>query len=306
MGFARGFDEYDDAFSLDIGMQSWVGETVEGRRFYSLGDEVTARALAMLDSLGGERQFVWIHYFDPHDPYGDCTGEGLPLLEIRRAASAGELGATRLLRAARSGYQRDVGFLDVVIAPLLDRLADAPGAIETHVVFTSDHGESLGEAGVVGHGDHATPEQVHVPTFVVSPRLEPGVRRDVAGSVDLARTLLSLAGVPLELGSGRDLTAPARDPVAALGMRRPLAQPLLYAGIDGRAVLLPELEFFAVRGGDFYRGNAGRLERNGEERDAPDVRGLFAQLAAELERRPARSLEDPQTREALRALGYVD
>ena len=306
-GFAQGFDVYDDEFSLDIGVQSWVGERVDGRRFYSLGKEVTGRALDLLDSLGGERQFVWIHYFDPHDPYGDAAGEGLHLLTIRQAASARESGVTRLVREARTGYERDVGFLDVVIAPLLERLADDSAAIETHVVFTADHGESLGEAGVIGHGEHATPEQVRVPTFIVSPRLEPGERDDVAGSVDLARTLLSLAGVTSELAGGRDLSLPPpTEPVSALGMRRPLAQPFRYVGTDGRVAQLPELEFFIVRGANFYRGDGARIERDGREDDAADVRTLFAQLGRQLAGRPGERLEDPETRQALKALGYVD
>jgi len=306
-GFAQGFDSFDDALSLDIGVGNWGDAQIDDRRFYSLAEEVTGRALTLLDSLGGKRQFVWIHYFDPHEPYGDTAGDGVRLRSIQRAASKRKPRAHRLLRKARQGYEHDVGFLDTAIAPLLERIAADSAEIETHVVFTADHGESLGEAGVVGHGDHVMPEQVHVPTFIVSPQLEPGVRSDVAGSVDLAPTLLSLAGLNSDLPGGRDLSLPApANPVRALGMRRQLAEPKLYAGTDGRVSQLPEFEFFSVHGGDFYRGNAERVERNGNEEDAADVRTLFAQLDRQLAARPGKLLQDPETREALEALGYVE
>jgi hypothetical protein len=306
-GFAQGFDSYDDALSLDIGLANWSSEQIYDRRFYSLAEEVTDRAIALFDSLGGERQFIWIHYFDPHDPYGDTVGEGLSLLEIRRVAKVHTRHARWMVGEARRGYERDVSSLDAAIAPLLERIAADSSAIETHVVFTADHGESLGEAGVIGHGDHATPEQVHVPTFIVSPRLEPGLRSDVAGSVDLAPTLLSLAGLNSDLAGGRDLSRPPpADPVHAIGMRRPLTEPLSYAGTDGRVSRLPEFEFFSVRGGDFYRGNAENVERNGHEDDAADVRALFAQLSQLLAARPGQLLLDSETREALEALGYID
>ena len=306
-GFAQGFDRYDDAVSVESGVEDWMGERVSGGRFYSRGDEVTARALELLDSLGGERQFVWIHYFDPHAPYGDGSGREISPQEIRRAANAGSPVLAPMVTQARRGYARDVVFLDVVMAPLLQRLAGDSASIETHVVFTADHGESLGEEGVIGHGDHTTLEQVHVPTFIVSPGLEPGTRDDVAGSVDLAGTLLSLAGIAEALPGGGDLTRPALEsPHSALGMRRPRTRTGRYAGTDGRVTKLPRLEFFVVRGDDFYRGDGDRVERNGQIEGAADVQSLFTRFGEELAGQDTVQLDDPETREALKALGYAE
>ena len=80
------------------------------------------------------------------------------------------------------------------------------------MVIAADHGESFGEGGAVAHGLRLTDEQIRVPLVILSPRVAAGVRGDVAGSVDVAATLLSLAGVesPGEPWSGaRDLAPPA-------------------------------------------------------------------------------------------------
>jgi hypothetical protein len=89
-------------------------------------------------------------------------------------------------------------------------------------------------------------------------------------------------------------------------MRRPQARPVRYVGTDGRVTELPRLEFFVVRGDDFYRGDGSRVERNGRSEGAGDVQALFTRLSGELADQHAEPLEDPETREALKALGYVD
>jgi len=89
-------------------------------------------------------------------------------------------------------------------------------------------------------------------------------------------------------------------------MRPPLVERALYTGTDGRDSQLPKLEFFSALGDDFYRGNADRVERNGHAEDAADVRTLFAELGRQLAARPGKLLHDSETREALRALGYVE
>lgn len=66
---------------------------------------------------------------------------------------------------------------------------------ETLVVFTSDHGEYLGEDGLVDHTSPMRPETVHVPTVFVHPDLDGETRADhVMRHVDLLPTVLDVLG----------------------------------------------------------------------------------------------------------------
>jgi hypothetical protein len=52
-----------------------------------------------------------------------------------------------------------------VSSRVVDRALDW---LETHVLLVADHGESLGEAGYLGHGSRLTEEQLRVPAVLLS------------------------------------------------------------------------------------------------------------------------------------------
>ncbi|HSL81253.1 MAG TPA: sulfatase-like hydrolase/transferase, partial [Thermoanaerobaculia bacterium] len=112
-GFAQGFDSFDDRFTEGrLPRRRWEGHAVTGA-FYSLADTVTERALMHLGSPGRDPetgrprdQFLWVHYFDPHDPYGDTGGgPSHPLRAARRAIEAGR-DVAPVLAAFREAYAR--------------------------------------------------------------------------------------------------------------------------------------------------------------------------------------------------------
>ena len=72
-GYAQGFDVFDADFSgadVPSGTTLWEGHSVEGK-FYGRADDTTRRALAWLDGRRAPDRpfFLFVHYFDPHDPY---------------------------------------------------------------------------------------------------------------------------------------------------------------------------------------------------------------------------------------------
>lgn len=73
----------------------------------------------------------------------------------------------------------------------LETIRDRGEEHETLLVFTSDHGEYLGESGLVDHTSPMRPETVYVPTVFVHPDLPAGVQADhVMRHVDLFPTVL--------------------------------------------------------------------------------------------------------------------
>jgi len=164
-GFDRGFDVYDAGFRIRRPGENRY-QTVERR-----GDEVVARALGSL--RGAAPYFVWVHLFDPHDPYD-------PPPDVRA-------------KFASSPYDGEIATVD----RLAGTLVDAAGP-NTLVVVAADHGEALGEHGEATHGVFLYDETLHVPLVIRFPdgrgagsRVEARVRL-----ADVAPTILGALGVP--------------------------------------------------------------------------------------------------------------
>ena len=307
-GFAQGFDVFRHEFDQVL-LPAWEGAAVADGRFYSLAGSITQRALAALDAATGERQFFFFHYFDPHDPYGDSGAGSLALARLAVLRKLDPAGFEAVLEQARQLYDRDVEALDRALGELLERLVADAGRIETHILITADHGESFGELGAIGHGWRVTRAEVQVPLVIVSPRVTPGVRSDAAGTVDLAATVLALAGVADAALPGRDLTLPAAPTAGgAVGMSGWPAVPFDPARGDATRE-----RFFAVRAGALYSGDAdASFQEDDPKRPVPDatldasLRRLFRSFEVRLSGQVVEQRRDRETEEGLRALGYVE
>jgi len=103
------------------------------------------------------------------------------------------------LASIDADYQKRMGSLlalDDLVASVLDSL-EANGELDnTYVVFTSDNGYNFGAHGLV---DKLVPyeESIHVPLVVVGPGITPGTTDALTVNIDLAPTLLQIAGIPV-------------------------------------------------------------------------------------------------------------
>jgi arylsulfatase A-like enzyme len=216
-------------------------------------------------------------------------------------------------------YAGEVSYTDAQFGRVRAELARLGIADRTIVVLTADHGESLGEHGIwfehLGLHDPVT----RVPLIIVAPgRLAPGRRHDVASGLDVAPTILGLAGldVPPTM-RGRNLLEPGLRPVPIV---TEAVRGVQLAMVDGRWKLVRTERSVALT--DAFERQAGALElydleqdpreRNDLSSSEPDrVRELVARLddwvarhrAAPPSQAPA---PRPDTLEDLRALGYVE
>lgn len=115
-------------------------------------------------------------------------------------------------------YYRLISGVDVVVGRIREKLEAMGLAENTVIVFTSDHGFYLGEYGFAGKW-FAHDVSIRVPLIVHDPRQSAsnrGIRRDeMVLSIDVAPTLVDLAGVPLgEQFQGRSLVDLTRSPDA--------------------------------------------------------------------------------------------
>jgi arylsulfatase A-like enzyme len=108
----------------------------------------------------------------------------------------------------RAYYYANVAMIDEQVGKLLDAL-EANGYDDTVVIFTSDHGEMLGDHGHVQMWtmyDAVT----NVPTLVWSPgRFEPDTVEDLVSLFDLGPTVLDLADAPIDESMAAESLLPA-------------------------------------------------------------------------------------------------
>ncbi|MCP4900866.1 MAG: sulfatase, partial [bacterium] len=179
-GLDQGFVTYDDS---------------EGFRAEGTGRERRAweTTTAALEWLAGIKQgsvdvpwFLWIHYFDPHDPYEPPAAHRQP----------GKHGA----------YYGEVASVDEAIGRLLKQARSLSSELLT--VFAGDHGEALGEHGESTHGFFLYQSTMAVPIIVHFPGIvEPGVGKAPGALVDLTPTVLDLLDLEGDGLDGKSLVA---------------------------------------------------------------------------------------------------
>jgi len=101
-----------------------------------------------------------------------------------------------------------VSLNDKYLGRVLEALAETGQAERTVVVFCSDHGEMLGDHGLLFKGGYFYDEVVHVPCVIRAPGKLPAGRRvkHLVEEIDLMPTVLELLGVRIpEAVQGRSL-----------------------------------------------------------------------------------------------------
>jgi len=282
-GIGRGFGFYDDDVEIEGDTRSLGGLQRDG------ADAVDALA-RWIEGLEGRRFFGFLHLYEPHTPYSP----------------------PERYRHLHDSYDGEIALADELTGRFLERLRRSGRYADTVVLLTSDHGEGLRDHGEAEHGVFLYRETVRVPLVLRLPgEIAAGRRvKGAAGHVDVAATLLELAGLPASGLDGHSLLPLARGDASpdrtvyseSLYGRYHFGWSELYAATTDRMryVRAPRPELYDV------------LEDPGEERSIVESRaGTAGTLDAWLSERIADGpLHQPEevpeeVREKLRALGYL-
>jgi arylsulfatase A-like enzyme/thioredoxin-like negative regulator of GroEL len=293
-GIEQGFDRYDD-----VPVDRFAGGRDQVFEAQRTADEVNAQVFRYLDARRGGRLFLWVHYYDPHEPYAPPERPGRTL--------------------AGSGYDREISYVDACVGDLVAKLEERGILDRALLIVAGDHGESLGEHGEKTHGLLLYQGALHVPLILRAPGLVPrgGAFGGPAELADIAPTIVDYLRLPpLAHAQGTSL------------------KPRVEGRDDGRTAvahaetMMPRLEFgwsdlAMVRDGRFKFIRAPRSELYDLASDPSEGHDLAAQesdRAAEMSgqlsawasatedaaagRASARKL-DPDEEARLRSLGYL-
>ncbi len=318
-GFAEGFEAYQG--------QEWLREP----------DQLFRR----IDARPESRFFLFLHSWEPHDPYEDLRfAEGLPAGRIRgRFDHALWLKWKQQLSEeekvyAEAMYDGDIARTDEGIRDLLEGLERRGLLDRTIFAITSDHGEAFWEHGTWRHGMHLYDHQVHVPLILWIP---PTVRATLGlpdpagkggavianqvGLIDLYPTLAELAGVPVEQQiQGRSLVPLLRG--EEMPPREVLSENVNVSRVERKALRTDRVKLIQTIARDEMRDFGPELLLFDLRRDPGEHENLAPRMAAAAEALRARiaairadsidTLEeavpadlDPELRRQLEALGYM-
>jgi arylsulfatase A-like enzyme len=312
-GLMRGFDAFyrNGLLDPDPKQQHWKTKTP--------ADCITAQAIRWLKKRDTSRPFLlWLHYFDPHDPYLPPFADDMETLSRKSGSDfTGDIRNTFLFTAPDSGaahqlpekdrqhiitlYDAEICYLDQSLSELFALLKAADLYRNSVIVLSADHGESFGEHGLWMHGHSLYETEVHVPLIVKFPQQTRAERvRMPVQVIDIFPTVadtaqLSTAGLLLD----------------GVSLRQRRAQPVF--AFWGPWQLVGTAGWRLIRHGEkveLFRLDSDPAELHDVAATEPDVvRGLTAagttKLAAvgsaahKLESLPSEAVE------RMRALGYM-
>jgi arylsulfatase A-like enzyme len=180
-GMAEHFDEWEEV----LVRRRWLFSKREAE-----AADVTDEAVDWLRDRArkpsGNSFFLWVHYMDPHSPY---------VLNREYLEQIG-IGATKGFFSLSNRYDTEIAHVDAHIGRLLDSVDELLEPSDTLILFTSDHGESLGDHGYWGHGRHVYENGLRIPMSVTWPGVIEEQKVDApALIVDVAATLFGLLGL---------------------------------------------------------------------------------------------------------------
>ena len=312
-GMGRGFEVYeDDSFTLRNNLSvTLAGLTLAQPVYQHL---VRYDLLSRRDARDLNREvfrwfrhrstrpfFLFINYFDAHDPYWapppyDKKFGSISKDAIRHMNSIDGMQAEDSLEADGraafiNGYDNSLAFLDDQVAKLMGILSASPDWPNTIVIITSDHGEAFGEHGAYGHGWNVYREVLQVPLIIFGPGIPAGLRiQHLARLHEIFPTILDLAlgerpsfrRTSLRRFWTAGFQPDAFDEVAISELIPNLHGPELKARIT-----LTTREWQYVqdsKGGDeLYRWTVDPEEKMNLV-DSPELRGVVSELGARLRR----------------------
>jgi arylsulfatase A-like enzyme len=202
-GWSPGFSIYDDTMkSVEL-----VRHSPE-----RIAEDATNRATELLKKFHKDPLFLWVHYQDPHGPYTPPVRFGKMFydpeqkprdLRVNRSLSGRggipsyqRLGGNRDFYYYLSQYDGEIRYWDEHFGRLLEALKTTGLYDDALIIFSSDHGEDLGQRNYFfSHGENLYNSLMHVPLIVKLGNQLTGRRTHFVQHLDIVPTVFEFIGV---------------------------------------------------------------------------------------------------------------
>ena len=334
LGFAQGFDVYE---------QTWLAkDSTEIERT----EAITQFGEQYLASDADEPFFLWLHYVNPHTPYEPpedllvrFRSDGVIPRGPELARVVGYHGGVNRHLAVDGEshwgdyvdrYDAEIALTDQHVGRVLEALEASGKAGSTLVVFTSDHGESLGEHGYFfDHGFDLFNPSLRIPLILSFPGFLPSGERvqGIVTTLDVFPTVLDLAQVsyppglqgssvlPLVRGTESRLHSQVffQNDQHLLAITNGRLKLIRYPEVDGRPSHFQLYDMYGDPGEeeDRYEGSEGRIAPFQAQLSSFSTQTVAWQQETTARREgqeeaPADVELSKETCESLKRLGYLD
>lgn len=327
-GIAQGFDHFDDDMSSREKNRALMER---------VAPDTTQAALGWIDDTVGQGRddfFLWVHYIDPHGPYTppvefeerfaqEHPADAPTLPPGKWGSGLREIPAYQILDDERrpavyvDRYDAEVAYMDRSFGDLIDGLASRGLLDDTLLIFTADHGESLGEEDWwFSHGYTLHSSNVQVPLLIRFPgggadtSKSGGVVSRAVQHLDVSATILDAVGARLDGDPRQSLmrALPAEGRAVIQQMDEP-GRPHRWVGAATERWHLLEREGHPAQLFDLLADPRGAVDVAAENPEA--VEELRAAYRSEVERIGGKAIpavadlpKRNRRSDALKALGY--
>lgn len=182
-GIGQGFDTYEDNFD-DETSSTGINERI--------GGETTELALKWLKKNQDQKNFMFLHYYDPHFTYDAPEPFKSKFRNSRRLKNVTVDIATVLF----DRYAGEIAYADHCIGKVIAKLKELGMYDSTMIIVTSDHGEMLGQHGEISHGFFIYQPVLKVPLVMKLPGGSGPLRvKNTVGLIDIVPTVCSALGI---------------------------------------------------------------------------------------------------------------
>lgn len=322
---------------LAVGFESWSENSGRSDR---PAEETIGDALDWLQKRDDRPFLMWIHLFDPHEPYEPkppydkmfeadddaflayLADHHFPDVYYCLHKDKKEEKRTPMKSSESvNAYDAEIRYMDDQLKVLFDKFQEPALRDHTVIVLVGDHGESLGQHNAPFHS-RIWIEQLRVPLMIRVPGQAPRRVSQTISAVDIMPTVLGLTdklprGEFLLQATGTDALAAGFQPGPVLSQLPRESRPDGSAKDNGYTITTDDWKYMVDQKGNhaLYDLKKDPLELHNVLEDHAEVAGaLRAHLSAILERqkekaqyfRPRVKDMSKSRKSDLEALGYVE
>ncbi len=341
MGFGQGVDYFFNTHKMsmsDAGLMNQFFKkyfpvfhricNVSGKKSADTGYldiELNRQIERYLEGLDDAPLFLYIHYNSPHNIYSPPEpyrfmfqpDDKKPVIDVPQKSlnvfEPGPILSERDHLSLIASYDGEIRYVDSIIENLFNILEKSRNIQNNIVIITSDHGEAFYEHSGWEHSHSLYNELLHVPLIIKAPCFDADLRiNSYVRSIDIFPTILSLAEISVPDGlMGKSL-------INGPNLSEIVYSELITRGYEGRSLIMNEIKY-----SEYFYGNKIKkelfflsddpAEKENMYNEHAEVRKMyFEKLQNIVEKisegtlQPEKVILDEETKESLKALGYIN